>query len=94
VLNVVDTLPTPPIEWTFGGVGTLSKPQTNSKYCEIWNPNKQLVPHMPGACSYTQNIVTDADNGNWTFVIGKNGKLMEETFIQEIKVIKGKKNNF
>lgn len=49
---------------------------------------------MPGACSYTQNIVTDADNGNWTFVIGKNGKLMEETFIQEIKVIKGKKNNF
>lgn len=67
--------------------------QPNSKYCELWNPNNELVQRSPSDCSYTQNIVTDADNGNWTIVFGMNGKLTEDKFIQKIKVIKGKENN-
>jgi hypothetical protein len=67
----------------------------SSKYCELWNPREELVLRKlyPYPCDYTQHIVTDADNGNWTFVFGVNGKFSEDTFIQEIKVIKGKKND-
>jgi hypothetical protein len=62
----------------------------HTKYCEIWNPKKELVQR---ACSYTQNIVTDADEGNWTVVFGTDGKLTEETLVQEIDVRKSKENN-
>jgi hypothetical protein len=62
----------------------------NSKYCELWNPRKELVQRTLLSCGYAQRIVTDADNGNWTIVFGVNGKFSEESFTQEIKVIKGK----
>jgi hypothetical protein len=62
----------------------------HTKYCEIWNPKKELVQR---ACSYTQNIVTDADEGNWTFVFGIDGKLAEETLVLQIIVIKIEENN-
>lgn len=92
MLKNIDTRPRPPIEWIFGETGTVSMSRSNSKYCEIWNPNKELVQREL-ACNYTKDIVTDADNGKWTIVFGMNGKLTEDKFIQEIKVIKGKENS-
>jgi hypothetical protein len=65
---------------------------TSSKYCELWNPKKELVQRMVPYCAYTQPVVTDADEGNWTIVFGVDGKFSEESFTQEIKVIKGKQN--
>jgi hypothetical protein len=62
------------------------------KYCEVRNPRKELVQRTSSGCYYTQPIVTDADNGNWTFVFGVDGMFSEQSFTQEIKVIKGKEN--
>ncbi|XP_033610839.1 uncharacterized protein LOC111873065 isoform X3 [Cryptotermes secundus] len=87
-LSSINTRPRPPIEWPFGGPGSVSMSHANSKYCELWNPRKELVQHTLSGCNYVQSIVTDADNGNWTFVFGVNGKFSEESFTQEIKVIK------
>jgi hypothetical protein len=67
----------------------------NYKYCEIWNTRQELVQRTinPSYCEYLQPIVTDADEGNWTFVFGANGEISEESFTQEIKVMKGKRND-
>lgn len=88
LLNNIDSTPRPPIEWPFGGEGILSMSHTYSKYCEIRNPKKELVHRQVTYCVYTQRIVTDADDGNWTIVFGVDGKFAEESFTQEIKVIK------
>jgi hypothetical protein len=94
VLKDIDTRPPPPIEWIYGQAGTVSMSQSHSKYCEIWNPNNELVQRrMYTSCSYTRSFVTGADNGNWTIVFGMDGKLTEDKFIQKIEVIKGKEYN-
>jgi C1A family cysteine protease len=83
----------PTKEWLIGDTQTLylSK-QPYSKYCELWNPRKELVQRA-SVCNYKQPFVTDADEGNWTFVFGIYGKLSEETLVQEIDVKKSKENN-
>jgi hypothetical protein len=93
VLEDIDTGPRLPIEWTFGKSGTVSMSQPNSKYCELWNPKKERVQLVTSGCNYTQHVVTDVDDGNWTIVFGMNGKLSEETCIQRIIVTKGKETN-
>jgi hypothetical protein len=67
----------------------------NYKYCEIWNARQELVQRKiyPSYCEDLEPIVTDADKGYWTFVFGVNGKISERSFTQEIKVMKGKRND-
>jgi len=87
-LNTFDTGEVPPQEWVIGESGTINRPRYPfSKYCELWNPQKKMVQHQQ-VCNYTQRPVTDADEGNWTFVFGIDGKLLEDTIIQEITVKK------
>ena len=97
MLSGLDTIITGemnPKEWNFGKRESLTMPnQYQSQYCELWNPRKELVQQAT-VCTYTQEIVTDADEGNWTFVFGINGKLSEYRAVQKINVAKGKENNF
>jgi hypothetical protein len=91
-LDTFDIEEEPPLEWLIGernGLYRLKYPE--SKYCELWNPQKELV-HRGNElyCGYTQSIVTDADDGNWTFVFGIDGKILEDTTFQEIIVKKSK----
>jgi hypothetical protein len=46
--------------------------------------------HHGEFCDYTQDIVTEAHEGNWTFVYGIEGKLLEERIVQKIRVTKSK----
>jgi hypothetical protein len=89
-LDEINTGPNPLLIWRFGEQGTLSMTTQPTKYCEIWNPKKELVQR---ACNYTQNIVTDADRGDWTFVFGIDGKLKNETLVQRVAVLESKENN-
>ncbi|GFG31858.1 hypothetical protein Cfor_09172, partial [Coptotermes formosanus] len=87
-LDQINSGEIPAKEWLIGDTQALDIPkQPYSKYCEIWNPRKELVQRA-SVCNYTQNIVTDADEGNWTFVFGIDGKLTNETLVQEIDVKK------
>jgi hypothetical protein len=93
-LDTIITGETNPEVWDFGKQGSLIMPNLqHSQYCELWNPRKELV-QQARVCIYTQEIVTDADEGNWTFVFGINGKLSEDRAVQKIIVTKGKENNF
>jgi hypothetical protein len=81
-------------EWFVGEKYNLYKKISHSKYCELWNPKKEMVQRTSYEyCDYTHDFVTDADDGNWTFIFGINGKLSEETVVQEIQVKKSKENN-
>jgi hypothetical protein len=62
---------------------------SHSKYYEVCNPKKEKACVQPD-CNYTKEIVTDTDNGNWTFLFGIDGKLMEDTIDKKIIVRKGK----
>jgi hypothetical protein len=89
-LDTFDTGEDPQQEWWVGeSEGLYKDPHPNKKYCEVWNPKKEMV-HRESICNYTQSIVTDADDGNWTFVYGTHGKLLENTIVQKITVSKGK----
>jgi hypothetical protein len=88
-LNTFDIGEKPPQEWVIGETRILSMYYPHSKYCELWNPQKKIVQRERN-CFYTQETVTDADEGNWTFVFGINGKLLEDTTVQEIIVNKSK----
>jgi hypothetical protein len=89
-LAILETVMRPPVVWIIGERGTLgSTLYPYSKYCEIWNAQKEMV-HRGSVCGYTQDFVTEADNGNWTFVVGIDGKLLEERIVQEIIVTKSK----
>jgi len=80
----------PPQEWLIGERNTIYRPQyPYSKYCELWNPQKKMIQRGL-VCSYTQSTVTDADEGNWTFAFGIDGKLLEDTIVQEIIVKRSK----
>jgi len=87
-LNTFDIGEEPPQEWVIGETKSISRPKyPYSKYCELWNPQKKMV-QRESVCSYTQRFVTDADEGNWTFVFGIGGKILEDTIVQEIIVTK------
>jgi hypothetical protein len=89
-LNTFDTGNEPPEEWWVGESKTLRRlPYPRKTYCEIWNPQKERVPTSPN-CEYTQSTVTDADDGNWTFVYGTDVKLLEDRIVKKITVNKGK----
>jgi hypothetical protein len=89
-LDTFDTGEEPPQEWWVGQKGSLNRqPHSQINYCEFWNPKKEMV-QRGRFCDYTQSIVTDADDGNWTFVYGMDGKLLEGTIVQEITVTEGK----
>jgi hypothetical protein len=89
-LGIFDTGEVPPKELMIGESIRLYRPgYPFSKYCELWNPQKEMV-QRERICYYTQNIVTDADDGNWTFVFGIDGKILENTIVQEIIVKKSK----
>ena len=86
-LDEIDTGEKDPLTWILGEKGTLYD-STNQyiRHCELWNPKKEVVQSGP-FCSYTQNTVTDADEGNWTFVYRVEGKLLEDKAVQEVRVI-------
>jgi hypothetical protein len=80
-----------PQEWILGKEETLDlSTSLYTKYCKLWNPKKEMV-QKTRTCSYTQSPVTDADEGNWTFAYGIEGKLLEDIAVQEVTVIEKSK---
>jgi hypothetical protein len=89
-LDTFDTGEKPPQEWWVGERKILSGQQyPYSKYCELWNPKKEMVQRNSD-CFYIKEIVNDNDDGNWTYVYGINGKVLEDTIVRKITVNKGK----
>jgi len=89
-LDTFDTGDETPKVWVVGNRNILNGPQSQYiKYCEVWNPQKKMV-HRDSVCRYTQEIVTDDNEGSWTFNFGIDGKLLEDKTLQEIKVEKSK----
>jgi hypothetical protein len=78
------------IWWVGDENKTLYKPSyPHTNYCELWNPKNERVTGVSD-CRYTHKIVTDADAGDWKFVFGIKGKLLEDTIDKKIIVKKGK----
>ena len=89
-LSIFDIEEEPPQDWVIGEAHSINSPQyPRRKYCELWNPQKKMIQSGLN-CSFTQSTVTDADEGNWTFAFGIDGKLLEDTIVQEIIVKRSK----
>jgi len=85
-LDTFDIGEMPPQTWRIGQTGSLSSPYfPHSRHCELWNPRMEMVQHGH-FCNFTQSIVTNADIGNWKFVFGVNGRLLEDAIVQPVTV--------
>jgi hypothetical protein len=89
-LSIFDIGQEPPHDWVIGEAHSINRPQyPRRKYCELWNPQKKMIQRGLD-CNFAPTFVTDADEGNWTFAFGIDGKLLEDTIVQEIIVKRSK----